>query len=207
MKIEVWSDVVCPWCWIGKRRLAQAVQGLPVEVAWRPFQLNPEMPPEGMDRAAYRAAKFGSLERSRELEARVAEAGRSEGIDFAFEKIRRTPNTFDAHRVLRRAAAAGLQDAVGESLFRAYFTEGLDLGDRAVLERLAKAAGLDLRDLWTGDAESAEVRREEAEGRALGISSVPTFVIGRRFAVSGAQPPAILRDAIEEARRLTSAGS
>jgi predicted DsbA family dithiol-disulfide isomerase len=201
MQIEVWSDVVCPWCWIGKRRLAKAVADLAPapEIVWRPFQLNPELPAEGMDRAAYRRTKFGSLERSRELEARVAEAGRPEGIDFAFDRIKRTPNTFDAHRVLRRAAREGLQDAVGESLFRAYFAEGRDLGDRAVLEELARAAGLDVRQLWTGDAESAEVRREEAEGRELGIQSVPTFVIDRKLGLSGAQPPSVLRDAIREA--------
>jgi predicted DsbA family dithiol-disulfide isomerase len=198
--IEVWSDVVCPWCWIGKRRLAKALaDGPPAEVVWRPFQLNPELPKEGMDRAAYRAAKFGSLERSRELEARVAEAGRSEGIDFAFDRIRRTPNTFDAHRVLSRAFREGVQDAVGEALFRAYFTEGRDLGDRATLAELAKESGLDVSGLWDDDAVAAEVRRFEAEGRDLGIASVPTFVIDRKAGLSGAQPPALIRDAIRAA--------
>jgi predicted DsbA family dithiol-disulfide isomerase len=152
-----------------------------------------------MDRAAYRAAKFGSLERSRELEARVAEAGRAEGIDFAYERILRTPNTFDAHRLLSLAAKSGLQDAVGESLFRAYFVEGRDVGDRAVLDAVAAAGGLEARPLWSGDAEADEVRRFEAEGRELGIRSVPTFVIDRRVGVSGAQPPELLRDAIRRA--------
>jgi predicted DsbA family dithiol-disulfide isomerase len=152
------------------------------------------MPAEGMDRAEYRRAKFGSLERSRELEGRVIEAGRAEGIDFAFDRIRRTPNTFDAHRVLRRALREGRQDEVAEALFRAYFTEGRDLGDRAVLAGLAGG-------MPGGDEEADEVRAEEAEGRALGIQSVPTFVIERRIALSGAQPPPLIREAILAARR------
>jgi predicted DsbA family dithiol-disulfide isomerase len=150
------------------------------------------MPPEGMDRAAYRAAKFGSLERSRELEGRVIEVGRTEGIDFAFDRIRRTPNTFDAHRALRRALREGRQDELAEKLFRAYFVEGRDLGDRAVLAELAGG-------MPDGDEEAEEVRREEAEGRELGIQAVPTFVIDRKVGLSGAQPPAFLRDAIRRA--------
>jgi predicted DsbA family dithiol-disulfide isomerase len=191
--VEVWSDPVCPWCFIGKRRLAKAVEGLDVRVAWRPFQLNPQMPREGMPRAQYRAAKFGSLERSRELEARVAEVGREEGIAFAFDRIARTPNTFDAHRLLRRALRAGAQDAVAEALFRAYFLDGRDLGDPAVLAELGGGP-------LAGDEEAEDVRREEAEGRTLGIQGVPFFVIDRRVGLSGAQPADVLRSAILDAR-------
>lgn len=193
VSVEVWSDPICPWCFIGKRRLAKAVAGLDVQVVWRPFQLNPDMPRDGMPRADYRAAKFGSLARSRELEARVEEVGREEGIAFAFDRVARTPNTFDAHRLLRRALRTGTQEVVAEALFRAYFLEGRDLGDPAVL------AGLGGGPL-AGDEEAEEVRREEAEGRALGIQGVPFFVIGRRVGLSGAHPPEVLREAILDAR-------
>ena len=193
IRVDVWSDPVCPWCFIGKRRLAKAVAGLDVEVRWRPFQLNPEMPPEGMPRAAYRAAKFGSLERSRELEAQVREVGRSEGIAFAFERIERTPNTFDVHRLLRRALRSGTQDAVAEAIFRAYFLEGRDIGDPAVQAELGGGP-------LAGDEEAEEVRREEAEGRELGIRGVPFFVIDGRVGLSGAQPAEILRAAMLDGR-------
>jgi predicted DsbA family dithiol-disulfide isomerase len=196
--VEVWSDPICPWCFIGKRRLAKAAEGLDVRVLWRPFQLNPHMPREGMPRAAYRAAKFGSLERSRELEAHVAAAGREDGLLFAFDRIERTPNTFDAHRLLRRALRSGTQDVVAEAFFRAYFLEGRDLGDPAVLAELG-GGPLD------GDEEAEEVRREEAEGRALGIQGVPFFVVDRALGLSGAQPAAILRRALTEPGRFGSA--
>lgn len=173
--------------------MSTALKGLrpAPEVAWRAFQLNPDLPKEGVDRAAYRAAKFG--DRARELEERVAEAGRAEGIDFAFDRIARVPNTFDAHRVLRRALVEGRQDEVQEALFRAYFVEGRDIGDPGVL---AELTGIRL-----GPGEEAEeVRQEEAEGRALGIRGVPFFVIDRTFGVSGAQPADVLRRALDSVR-------
>lgn len=142
-----------------------------------------------MPRTAYRAAKFGSLERSRELEERVREVGRSEGIDFAFERIERTPNTFDVHRLLRRALRNGTQDVVADAFFRAYFLEGRDIGDPAVQAELGGGP-------LAGDEEAEEVRREEAEGRAMGIQGVPFFVIDRRIELSGAQPPEVLREAL-----------
>jgi len=148
------------------------------------------MPREGAPRAAYRAAKFG--DRARELEERVAEAGRPDGVEFRFDLIKTVPNTFDAHRVLRRALREGKQDEVHEALFRAYFQEGRDLGDPKVL---ADASGIVL----AGDEETEEVRREEAEGRGLGIRGVPFFVVDRAFGLSGAQPPEVLRQAIHEA--------
>jgi predicted DsbA family dithiol-disulfide isomerase len=172
--------------------LSKALQGFrpAPEVVWRAFQLNPSMPPGGTPRAAYRAAKFGV--RSRELEERVSEAGRAEGIEFAFDRIQKVPNTFDPHRVLRRALREGRQDEVHEALFRAYFQEGRDIGDPKVL---ADVSGIAL----SADEEAEDVRRDEAEGRALGISGVPMFVIDRAFGVSGAQPPEVLRQAIREA--------
>ena len=145
--VDVTSDVICPWCYIGKRRLERAVRELggrhEVRVRWHPFQLNPTMPAGGMDRRAYRTAKFGSWERSQALDAQVAAAGEAEGIAFAFDRIGRTPNTLDAHRLIALAGEQGVQDAVVEAFFRGYFTEGRDLGDRGTILDLALQAGLD----------------------------------------------------------------
>ena len=170
-RIDVVSDAICPWCWIGKRhlesalaRLADAGEGF--EVHWRPFQLNPDMPREGVERAAYRAAKFGSLERSRELDAQVAAAGAAAGLEFRLDRQRRTPNTVDAHRLIRRAGEAGgaaRQDAVVERLFRAYFQDGHDIGDRAVLAEVAAEAGLeDAASFLASDEGDAEVEAEDS---------------------------------------------
>ena len=171
--------------------MSTALRGLrPLpDVAWRAFQLNPDLPKAGVPREAYRAAKFGP--RARELEERVAEAGRSDGIEFRFDLMKTVPNTFDAHRVLRRALREGRQDEVHEQLFRAYFQEGRDIGDPRVL---ADVTGIAL----AGDEEAEDVRREEAEGRALGIRGVPFFVVDRAFGLSGAQPPDVLREAIRQ---------
>lgn len=129
LAVDVISDVVCPWCYVGKRRLEKAIAALDrqVKVRWLPFQLNPTMPKEGISRREYRTRKFGSWERSLELDAQVAAAGKAEGIHFAFERIERTPNTLDAHRLIWLADQQGVQDAVVEALFRAYFTEGRDI--------------------------------------------------------------------------------
>jgi predicted DsbA family dithiol-disulfide isomerase len=147
-RIDVVSDAICPWCWVGKRNLDGALAILAAEgehfaVHWRPYQLNPEMPREGVERAAYRAAKFGSLERSRDADARVAQAGAAAGLAFRHDLMQRTPNTIDAHRLIRMAGEAGCQDAVVERLFRAYFQEGRDVGAQAALAELAGEAGLD----------------------------------------------------------------
>src|SRR3954463_3463979 len=142
LNIDVISDVICPWCYIGKRRLEKAVAAFgreQLQVRWHPFQLNPRMPKGRMNRKEYRTAKFGSWERSLALDAQVAEAGRGEGIPFAFDRIQRTPNTLDAHRLLWLAGKLGVQDGVAESLFRGYFTAGADLNDRPTLVELAAA--------------------------------------------------------------------
>src|SRR3954466_1519161 len=137
LTVDVISDVICPWCYIGKRRVEKAVAAVAgrheVRVRWHPFQLNPQMPKGGMDRRAYRTAKFGSWEKSQALDAQVAAVGAAEGLVFAFDKMRRTPNTLDAHRLIRLAGQEGIQDAVVEALFRAYFTEGRDISDRQTL--------------------------------------------------------------------------
>ena len=200
MKVEIVSDVICPWCYIGKRRFEKAlalVQGeLEVEVAWRPFQLNPDMPRQGMPRAEYRKAKFGSAERGRQLDARVAAEGQGEGIAFAFDRMERTPNTLAAHQLIDLAQKQGRAAAVVDALFRAYFEEARDIGDEAVLRDIAARHGV--AD-WPSAANEKEVAEAEESFRALGISAVPTFVLGRRLGVSGAHPAEALASALREA--------
>jgi len=195
IKLEVASDVVCPWCYIGKRRLEKALKlvDVPVELSWLPFQLNPGMPKDGVPRAEYRKAKFGSLERSRELDARVIAEGRSEGIEFAFDRIQRTPNTTAAHRLI---ALAKDQNRVVDALFRAYFEEAKDIGDAAVLAEIAAQCGV---EGWPGQA--PDVSSLEEEVRGMGISAVPTFIFDRRTGVSGAYPAEQLAAAIQQASR------
>lgn len=200
LTIEVVSDVVCPWCYIGKRRLEKALALLggeaQVSVRYLPFQLNPEMPQGGMPRAEYRKAKFGSLERSRQLDARLAAEGRGEGIEFAFERMRRTPNTIAAHRLIDLAQRQGQGQKVVEELFRAYFEEGKDVGDPKVLDEIAKRGGV---SGWPQEADAKEVAALEGEMRGLGISAVPTFIFDRKLGVSGAHPPEALAQAMREA--------
>lgn len=197
LTIDVYSDVVCPWCYVGKRRLERALDQLqdriPAQVSWKPFQLNPTMPKDGMDRVAYLEAKFGSLETFRQLEGHVQAAGASERIAFAFEKIARTPNTFAAHRLIWLGEREGCQDAVVDALFRGYFEEGADIGSIATLVQLAAQAGLhgeSVRRFLGSDEGTAEVKAEEAAGHKLGIRGVPYFVLNGTYAVSGAQPVA-----------------
>jgi predicted DsbA family dithiol-disulfide isomerase len=199
--VDVYSDVICPWCFVGKRRMEKGLAGQAVTVRWRPFELNPDMPREGVDRRAYRVKKFGSWERSLELDAQVGRAFAGEGLAFNPEKMARTPNTFDAHRIIWLAGERGVQDAAVEALFRAYFTDGRDLSDRATLAAVAVGGGLDAKEvdeLLAGDRGAADVRRWEQTGQRLGISGVPFFVINEKVAVSGAQPPEMFRAAIEQ---------
>jgi len=202
--IEVFSDVVCPWCYVGRHRLARAVELLggkhEVRVTWKPYQLNPWMPPEGMDRAEYRRMKFGSAERSSGMDTRLKDAGRELGIDLAFERIARTPNTLNAHRLIWLAGQQGRQIETVDALFQAYFTDGKDVGDTATLVGLASAAGLDadaVAHLLDGDEGLADVEEEEQVGRSLGIDGVPFFLLAGKYGVSGAQPPDVLANVIE----------
>lgn len=193
LRLEVASDVICPWCYIGKKRLGKALGMVEIkpQVRWLPFQLNPGMPKEGMPRAEYRKAKFGSLERSRSLDARVIAEGRSEGIEFAFDRIERTPNTSDAHRLI---ALAQDQEPVVTALFRAYFEEARDIGDAQVLAEIAAQCAV---KGWPEKAPDISALEEEV--RALGITAVPTFIFERRSGVSGAYPAQTLAAAIREA--------
>jgi predicted DsbA family dithiol-disulfide isomerase len=205
--IDIYSDVICPWCYVGKRRMEKGLAGRAVTVRWHPFELNPDIPREGVERRAYRVKKFGSWDRSLDLDAQVGRAFAGEGLAFNPEEMARTPNTFDAHRIIWLAGEKGVQDAVVEALFRAYFTDGRDLSDRATLAAVAVEGGLDAKeveDLLAGDRGAAEVRQWEQKGQPLGISGVPFFVINKEVALSGAQPPEVFRAAVEQA---TAAGT
>lgn len=206
LSVDIVSDVICPWCYVGKRKLERAIKALPagttVRLRWLPFQLNPDMPPGGLDRRAYRSAKFGSWRKSQELDAQVAAAGASEGIAFAHDRMERTPNTLDAHRLIALAAREGVQDAVVEALFKGYFTEGRDISDRKVLLDVVAEAGLDrgrAEALLAGDGDREDIRRGEAEARRFGVSGVPFYVINGKLGLSGARSVADFLAAFEQA--------
>lgn len=196
MQIEIYSDVVCPWCFIGKRRLEQALEtagyAQEAHIAWRPFQLNPTMPKEGMDRRVYLDAKFGGAETRGAVEERVAKAGEADGIVFAFDRIEWTPNTFDAHRLIWFAGQQGCQNEVVEALFHSYFTKGREIGSLNSLAEIASDCGLNREEVerfLASDRAVQEVRAEEATGHRLGIRGVPYFVLNGSISISGAQPP------------------
>jgi predicted DsbA family dithiol-disulfide isomerase len=205
LHVDVVSDVVCPWCYIGKKRLegALARRGGAAEVRWHPFQLNPDLPRAGADRRQYLEAKFGGKEAAAEIYARVEAAGRDAGIFFEFERIARQPNTLDAHRLIAWAQARHptLASDLVERLFRAYFTQGVDLGNRDELARLAGEAGCDAfaaKALLMSDDGRADVAAADRHARSLGVTGVPLFIFNQRTAVSGAQAPETLLAAIRQ---------
>jgi len=192
--VEIYSDIVCPWCYVGKRRLERALASIDdgVRVTWHPFQLNPTMPLVGIDRKAYLEAKFGSLKAFGRLEEQILTAGEGERILFALQKIQRTPNTFAAHRLIWRAGRQGKQDAMVEALFKAYFVEGKDIGNVKTLVHMADEAGFDraeTKSFLSSNEGVSEVTAEEATGHRLGIHGVPYFLLNSTYAISGAQPP------------------
>ncbi|MHA1114136.1 MAG: DsbA family oxidoreductase [Alphaproteobacteria bacterium] len=195
MRIDIVSDVVCPWCYVGKRRLERALVTRPpveLEIGWRPFALNPDIPAEGVDRIAYTSAKFGGPEKAAQLYAQIAEVGVGENLYFAFDRIERMPNTLQAHRLIRLAGAKGVQDTVVEGLFAAYFLGGRDIGQTDELVEVAEAAGLDgaeTRQWIDGGTETDQVVEEIQVAQKMGISGVPCFIFERKYAVTGAQAP------------------
>ena len=199
MLIDIVSDAVCPWCYVGKRRLEAALAARPelsVEIHWHAFQLNPGMPEEGMDRESYLATKFGSAARATSIYSDIEQAGAAEGIAFAFDSIRRTPNTINAHRLILLAGKHDVQDAVVELLFRHYFIEGADIGDTAELVAIAAEAGIDpalARDYLNSSEGIEEVTSEDRQMRHIGVTGVPCFIIDKRFAISGAQAPEVFQ--------------
>ena len=206
VSVDVISDVVCPWCFIGQKRLDTAIAAVPdvdVDVRWRPFQLDPTIPPEGKDRKAYMLAKFGSEARLKEIHDRIVPLGAADGIAFDFHAIEVSPNTLDAHRLIRWAGARGadVQGKVTKRLFQLYFEEGVNIGDHAVLAEVAGANAMDagiVRDLLATDADKDAVRAEIENAQAMGVSGVPFFVLDGKYAVSGAQDAATLADAIRQ---------
>ncbi len=206
-RLEIVSDAICPWCWIGKAHLDGALallaaEGLTFDIGWLPYQLNPDMPEGGVDRRTYRTEKFGSWERSQELDAQVADAGRVAGVVFRHDLMARTPNTIEAHRLIRLAGADGVQHAAMERVFRAYFQEGQDIGSRAVLAALGADAGmapLTLAAFAEGDAARDEVVAETLALAQAGISGVPSFLLDRHLLFSGAMPAERMADGFRRA--------
>ena len=203
--VEIVYDLVCPWCFLGTRRLMRTLRRRPdllFELTWRPFLLNPDMPRLGMSRPDYVVRKFGGEDRARRLYASIAEIGRAEGVPFRFEKIRRTPSSVDAHRLVRYAARFGRADEMVEALFSAHFTDGRDIGDHAVLLTIAQACGLDstaIRRFLAGDAEADAVHADNLRAHRLGINGVPCFVISGRHAIAGAQEPEVIERLLDVA--------
>jgi len=205
LSIEVVHDLVCPWCYLGLRRLMRTLRRRPdllTDILWRPFLLNPDMPRAGLARADYVVRKFGGEERARRLYSSITEIGRAEGLQFRFERIRRTPSSVDAHRLVRWAAAYGRAAEVVEALFAAHFTDGRDIGDIHVLADIAVACGLDgpaVLGFLAGDGETDMVHGENLRAHRLGINGVPCFVVGGRHAIAGAQEPEVIERLLDVA--------
>lgn len=206
LKIDVVSDVVCPWCFLGQKRLDKAIAANPdidIAVNWRPFQLDATIPAEGMDRQAYMQRKFGDPERLREIHQRLDSLGAADGIDFAFDAITMSPNTLDAHRVIRWAGSAGadVQNRLVRLLFSLYFERGENIGDHSVLAGAAAEAGMDrsvVESMLAAGADREAVSEEAATASRMGITGVPCFLFESKYAVMGAQDVANLNEAIQQ---------
>ena len=209
-RIDIVSDAICPWCYVGKRHLEAALatlatEGLHFSVHWNPFQLNPDMPKEGRDRIAYRAQKFGSAERARELDERVAGAAANVGLSFRQDLMLRTPNTLDAHRLIWLAGREGAQDAVMEAVFAAYFTQGRDIGDRDVLAECAALGGMDraaVADFLAGEVAAQEMLAADRAAREAGVNGVPSFFLDGYSLYSGAMPAETMAEALRKGHHI-----
>jgi predicted DsbA family dithiol-disulfide isomerase len=204
VSLDIFSDPVCPWCYIGKANLDRALERHPEHpfaIEWHPFQLNPDMPREGTDRRAYLEAKFGGKDRAVEIYARVEAAARVAGLEIDFASIARVPNTLDAHRMIHWAGLEGRQTAMVSALFRAYWREGRDIGDAATLATIAGEVGMDgslAARLLATDADRDDLAARDADARRKGVNAVPTFLIARQYVLSGAQPPDLWGQVIAE---------
>lgn len=202
--IDVVSDVVCPWCFVGAKHLEDAlarVSGAPIVVRWRPYQLDPTIPDGGVDRKAYMRKKFGDGPQLQEAHQRLEDLGDKAGITFDFDAIQISPNTLDAHRLIRWAFEAGVQDMIVKALFSAYFERGIDIGDKSVLADIAGACGMDraaIRAKLDTDDDKDQVRAEITEAQKIGITGVPFFIMNGKVGVSGAHPPQTLLDALKQ---------
>lgn len=204
IRLDIFSDPICPWCYIGKSRLDRALEARPdhpFKVEWHPFQLNPDMPKEGMDRRAYLEAKFGGQDGAVKAYLPVMSEAEASGIEINLDAITRTPNTLDAHRLIHWAGIERKQNAVVDRLFRAYFVDGVDIGDPAELVRIASAAGMDgdvVTRLLSSDADADDLRARDADARRKGVQSVPTFVVANQHVVPGAQPTELWMQVIDD---------
>lgn len=204
VKLDILSDPICPWCCIGKTHLDKALAEVPDHpfvIEWHPFQLNPDMPREGMDRRDYLERKFGGKEGAVKAYAPVVEHAEKAGLTINFEAMKRTPNTLDAHRLIHWAGIEGKQTQVVDALFKAYFVNAKDIGDHAVLAEVAQEAGMEAdvaARLLEGDSDVQEIRDRDAHSRKMGVTSVPTFIVASQHAVPGAQPPELWKQVIED---------
>lgn len=202
--LDILSDPICPWCYIGKAHLDRALAETPnhpFTLQWHPFQLNPDMPPEGMDRRAYLEGKFGGPEGAAKAYAPVVEHAKAAGLDIDFDAMQRTPNTLDAHRLIHWAGIEHKQQATVGALFEAYFTQGRDIGDRDVLADIADSVGLDasvILRLLGSDSDIEDIRNRDTKAREMGVTSVPTFIVAGKHAVPGAQSPELWSKVIRE---------
>ena len=212
MRLDIVSDAICPWCYVGKRHMEAALamlaaEGIRFDMKWNPFQLNPDMPLEGVERRAYRIQKFGSWEKSQQLDARITDAAAGAGLEFHMERLTRTPNTLKAHRLIALAGREGVQDAVMEALFQSYFLNGGDIGDDTVLLDCAAQGGLDRAKVATflaTDEGLAEIQAQEHAARSAGVSGVPSFFLEGHSLFSGAMPAEQMAQAFRHAYRILS---
>ena len=204
VRLDIMSDPICPWCYIGKTHLDRALADVPDHpfvIEWHPFQLNPDMPGEGMDRRAYLEGKFGGKEAAVRAYAPVVENAQAAGLSINFEGMKRTPNTIDAHRLIHWAGIEKLQNAAVDALFEAYFVQARDIGDAEVLADVADQIGMDasvVLRLLASDSDKEDIRNRDAHSRKMGVNSVPTFIVAQTHAVPGAQPPELWKKVIEE---------
>lgn len=205
IKLDIISDPICPWCYIGKTHLDRALEARPdhpFEIEWHPFQLNPDMPSEGMDRRAYLEAKFGGADGAASVYGRIADTAKAAGLkDVNLDGITRTPNTIDAHRLIHWAGLEGRQTAAVSRLFKAYFEEGKDISDPGILLDIAEGIGMDramTERLLSSDADVADIRARDAHARERGVTGVPTFVVANAHVVPGAQPPELWAKVLDE---------
>jgi predicted DsbA family dithiol-disulfide isomerase len=204
IRLDIFSDPVCPWCLIGKANLDRAMESRPnhpFQVQWHPFQLNPDMPREGVGHVDYLAAKFGSREKAIQAMLQVAEHAKAAGAEIDMEKVTRLPNTLDAHRLIHWAGIEGRQTAMVARLFKAHWREGADIGEAATLARLAGEVGMDaaaVARLLTTDADADDIRARDMDARQKGVTAVPTFLIAQQYVVSGAQPVEMWQRVIDE---------
>lgn len=204
IRLDIFSDPVCPWCYIGKANLDRALErhaGHPFAIQWHPFQLNPDMAAEGVNRRQYLEAKFGGKDKAVQIYARVEQAARAAGLDLDFANIPRLPNTLDAHRMIHWAGLEGKQTAMVSALFRAYWREGRDIGDPATLAAIAGEIGMDAAlaaRLLATDADRDDLAARDLDARQKGVNAVPTFLIAQQYVLSGAQPPELWGQVIED---------